>query len=211
MSNHSMRGRGWLRGDNLLASRDHDRLRHALIEWDESVAGLAVRPGVVKDANDRRIAALYDAGNASEPPPVRSWRGEFNQYLIALHGAVDLIGRNEHIVFFSCALTRVRTNESIAIAMKVKAARKKVVTRRAASFLGKAPMFTVCFDEIAARGHASQLLKEQTPLASSAKPELPDQLLVTGLASSGSSDLGQQFAIVHTSRVLQRRIAPIQH
>ncbi len=77
---------------------NEDVLRHALVEGDDLVAHLAIGLCVVKYADDRGVAPLENAHNAAQAAPVGVGRLEFHQHLVALHGAVDLVGRNENIV-----------------------------------------------------------------------------------------------------------------
>ena len=53
---------------------------------------------VMKHAHHRRIAPLQHPRNPPQPPPIGARRSQFHQHLVALHGAVDLIRRNENVV-----------------------------------------------------------------------------------------------------------------
>ena len=66
-------------------------------------------------------------------------------------------------------------------------------------------MFTIGFDETASRSDSSELLEQKAAFATAAEPEFADQLFVACLASGGTSDVRQQFAIDHRSRVEQER------
>ena len=75
-------------------------LRHALVERDDLVAHFAFGLRIVKDADDRRIPPFENAGDAAKAAPVGTRRREFHQHLVTLHGAIDLVGRDEDVVFF---------------------------------------------------------------------------------------------------------------
>ena len=91
----------------------------------------------MKDADDRGISPLENAGDAAEAPPVGARRREFHQHLVALHGAVDLIGWNEHVLVFDRTLARVGTDEAVAIAMQIEAAGDEIIARAGADFLAE--------------------------------------------------------------------------
>ena len=113
---------------NLVTSRYDNVLRHAIVERDESVAGLAVRFRVMKDAYDGRISALEDTGDAAETAAIGAGRGDFDEDFVALHCAIDLVGRDEDVVIFAGAPAGVRAHEAVAIAMEIEATREEVVT-----------------------------------------------------------------------------------
>ena len=77
----------------------------------------------------------------------------------------------------------------------------QVVARAAGGLPGDAPVLAIGLDEIAARGHAGELLQQQAAFASAAEAKLADQLLVSGFAAGGARNLRQQFPIGHMSRV----------
>ena len=54
---------------------------------------------IVKDADNRRVAPLDHAHNAAHAAAIGLGRLDLDQHLIALHGAVDLVGRDEDVVF----------------------------------------------------------------------------------------------------------------
>ena len=83
----------------LLTERNDDVLRHALVEGNHIVTHLAIGPCVVKDADDGGVAAFEDAGDAAQAAAVSARRSQFHQHLVALHGAVDLVGRDENVIF----------------------------------------------------------------------------------------------------------------
>ncbi len=57
----------------------------------------AIRTRVVKDADHGRVAPLQHAHDAAHAAAIGLGRLHFHQHLVALHGAVDLVGRNEDI------------------------------------------------------------------------------------------------------------------
>jgi hypothetical protein len=202
-SDDAMRSFHSLFSGYFLAAGDDDVLRHAIVKWNEPVARFAIGSGVVKDADDSRIATLEDAGDASETATVGAGRGEFDEDFIALHGAVDLIGRDKDVIVFCCSLTRIGADETVAVAMEIETAGEQVVAGCAGGLPRNGPMLTISFDEVAARRDASQLLKEQTALTPAAQTDFADELLIAGFASGGTGNMRQQFAVVHRSRVEQ--------
>src|SRR4051812_29847450 len=120
--------RGFFRdGWNLLAFGDDDRLGHALVEGNDIVTQIPIRPRIMKRPNDRRIAPPHHPRDASQPPPVRARRRKFHQHLVALHGPIDLARWDKYVVI-TRRLPREGTHEPIAIAMQVEPPGHKVVT-----------------------------------------------------------------------------------
>ena len=117
----------------------------------------------MKNADYRRILSFKDADNSSLTPSVGLWRLNFNQHLVALHGAIDLVGRNEDILA-ALGLPGIRPYKAKAIAMEVEAAGREVVAR--AQRFGDAPMLPVQLGELAAHGQAGKLLQKQAAFAS---------------------------------------------
>ena len=129
-------GCGW--EDDLAVGpvRDEDRLGHALVERGDEVearravglkaAGLAADWfGVVKDAYDGWIAAGQDACYPAGASSITSGRSFVDQHFVALHGSIQLVGRDEEIVF---ARSRaVGPDEAEAIAMQVEFAGDQLV------------------------------------------------------------------------------------
>src|SRR5580704_17664980 len=64
-----------------------------------------------------------------------------------------------------------------------------------------APHFAIELGELAARGQAGQLFKEESPLAAAAEAEFSHQLLESGFRAGRAGDARNQFAIGHASRV----------
>ncbi len=62
-------------------------------------------------------------------------------------------------------------------------------------------MLAVELGQIAAHGQPGKVLQQQASLASSAKAQLPHQLLVSGFAAGGAGDTRDEFAISHGLRV----------
>ena len=127
--------RGLLRrGRDFIAGADEDGLAHALVKGDDGVVRLAIAARVMKCADHGRVAAGEDAGNAAEAPAVGARRRKLDQDLVALHGAVDLVGGNEYIVFQPACrgrvfvgLAGVGADETVAVAMEVEAAGDEIV------------------------------------------------------------------------------------
>ena len=80
----------------------------------------------MKDADDGGIAAGEDAEDAAELAAVGSWRSEFDEDLVALHGVVDFVGRDEDVVV---AAALRGADEAEAVAVEVEASGDEVVGR----------------------------------------------------------------------------------
>ena len=156
----------------------------------------------MKDADDGGVAALKDADDAAHAAAVGFGRLHFDEHLVALHGAVDLVGRNKNI-FATGRLAGVGTDEAVAVAMEVEAAGGEVVAGADGS--GNAPVLAIELDEGAAGGQAGELLEEQAALHSAAQRELADQLLVAGFLAGGAGDPRKEFLVGHSSRVGHER------
>src|SRR5580692_7661812 len=123
-----MRCRRLNRRSNLLPQRNENGLRHPLVEWDDRMTLLAIGARVMKDANYCRVATLEHADNAAHAAPVGFGRLYFHQHLVALHGAVDFVGRNENVIT-PCCLTRVRSHKTVTVAMQIETAGGQIVAR----------------------------------------------------------------------------------
>jgi hypothetical protein len=161
---HAMR-RGWRLG-KLRAMGNEHRLGHALVEGHDIVALRTVASRVVKDANDRGIAADEDAGYATQSAAIASRRSPLDQYLITLHGSVHFVGRDED-VFLACALALVWTHKSKAVPMQIESSGDEVVAR--GGCFGDSPAVAFGFDEMAGGGEAGKMLLKQAALAASAE------------------------------------------
>ena len=148
---------------------------------------------------------------AMRPKRRPSARGgaSFHQHLVALHGPVDFVGRNEDVVV-TLRLAGIRAHETIAVAMKVKAPREEVVaqTMVGRSLRRHAPHFAIEIDEFPARGQAGKLLEKQSPFPAAAQTQLTHKLLVTRLRPGGTPDAREQFFVGHASRVKGNRLMP---
>ena len=127
-------GRGG--GRDLRAGRDDDGLGHALVEGNDDVLPVtASRICEVKSADDGGVAALQNAHNAALHTAVGFGRIDIDQDLIALHGAADLIGRDENIFNFRCPLTAgtsgsaIGPHEAVAVAVQIEATGQQIVAR----------------------------------------------------------------------------------
>ena len=115
----------------LLPRRNEDGLRHALVEGNDRVTRVTVRASVVKDADNGRIAALEHADDAAQAAAIGARRLHFDQHLVALHGAVDLVGRDEDIVFLArIAWRAIGPHKAVAVAMQIEPAGGQIVARR---------------------------------------------------------------------------------
>src|ERR1700722_17717412 len=105
---------------DLSALRNEDGLRHTLIEGQDKVLAL-VAARVAEGADDGGVAALHDAHDAPGAASIGLRRLHFHQDLVALHGAVDLVWRNEDVVVTDL-LARIGPDESEAVAMQIEPA-----------------------------------------------------------------------------------------
>src|SRR5450631_4020199 len=108
---------------------------------------------VMKNSYDRGVAAAEDPNDASAMAAVGPGGREFNQHLVALHGPIHLVGRNEDVVV-PASLARFRADEPEAVAMHIQTAGKQVT---AIGCQGEGPVIAIGFDQFAAGGHAIEL------------------------------------------------------
>ena len=148
---------------------------------------------VVEGADDGRIAAGEDASDASALSAVCAWWGKFNEDLIALHGAVDFVGRDED-VFFSGRGSGVWSDEAEAIAMDVEAAGEQVVLR---VFGGDGPVIAVGFGQFAASREAVELFEEQAAFAAAAQAQFTHELFVSGGSARSAIDTPEELVVGH--------------
>jgi hypothetical protein len=121
-------GRGGGFVDDLISFDDENRLSHALVEGNDIISAsdgkvfpgaAALGAGVVEDADDGRVASFENAGYASGAPSFAVARGFIDEDLVALHGSVELIGRDEEVFFTLFAPGR--SDEGVAVAVQVDA------------------------------------------------------------------------------------------
>ena len=127
-------------------------------------------------------------------PAVSPGWSEFYQYLVALHGAVHLVRRNEDIVI-AAGLAGLRPHETKAVAMYIQTAGDEVVTRGG---LGQGPVIAVRFNQFAPRGHAVELFDQHTTLSPAAQAQFADQLFVAGPLAGRTFDTMEEFAVGHS-------------
>ncbi len=127
------------------------------------------------------------ADNAAHAAAIGLGRLDFDEHLIALHCAIDLVGRDEdvfHVRSRLACLARVWAHKAVAVAMQIEASGGQVVARAArAEWPGNAPVLAVKLHQLAADGQPGELFEEQTPFAPAAEGEFAHQLLVSGLAA----------------------------
>ena len=152
----------------------------------------------MKYANDSGVAPLEHADNPALAAAIGLRRLHFNQHLVALHGAIDLVRGNEDI-FLTGGLAAIGADKSEAVSMQIQAAGRQVLP--GAQGPGNAPVLSVQLGQRAAHCQAGQLLQQQTPLPSACQSKLADQLLVSGLAAGRAGYPRHQFTIGHRSRV----------
>ncbi len=181
-----MRGFLGFQQGNLVAEGDEDGLGHALVEGDDEVALRSLAGGVLEAADDRGVAAVGDLDDAAGALAgvwalVAGWE-ELDQDKIALHGGVELGGRDENVrilntaaganLLAACADIACRPNEAEAVTMEVESARNE--TGACCGGVGQAPLIAVGFDEGAARGEAGELLQQQAAFPAAAEAQFAD-------------------------------------
>jgi hypothetical protein len=149
---------------------------------------------IMEDADHGGVAAAENPGDASALASVRPGRREFHQYLVALHSAIHLIGRNKDIVV-TASLAGLWPYEAKAIAMHVQTAGEQVV---ASERHRECPMIAVRPDQLAAGSHAIELFQQHAALAAAPQPQFPDQLLVAGALAGGTFNAMEEFAVGHS-------------
>ena len=109
---------------------DQNLLRHPLVEGNDGVSGRAIRPRIVKNADYRRVAPLQHAHNTAHAAAIGLGRLDFYEHLVALHRAVDLVGRDEDVVVAN-RLFGVRAHKAVAVAMQIEPPGGQIVARAA--------------------------------------------------------------------------------
>ena len=163
----------------------------------------------MKSADYGGVAPFDDADNAAHAASIGLGRLYFNQHLIALHGAVDLVRGDKNVFFhpadedlsagtpvLSRSLPRIGPDEAVAVAMQIEPPCGQILAR-AEDGPGNAPVLAVKLDQRASCGQTGQLYQQQTPFASAAQVQLANQLFVSGFLSGGASNPRHQFRICH--------------
>src|ERR1700733_7484592 len=100
---------------------DEDGLGHPFIERRYCVALCMLVKRIMEDAHDGGVAPAEYSGYAPAKAAISPRWSEFYQHLIALHGAVHLVGRNEDIVI-AAGLAGLRPHKTKAVAMYIQPA-----------------------------------------------------------------------------------------
>ena len=193
-SQHAIRRFSFAHWRNFLPLGNQNRLCHAVVEGNDEVASSPARARIMKNADDGGVVPLDHADNAAKAAAIGLGRLHIDQHLVALHRAVDLVGRNKNVFAharngrlpaeFAGRLARVGTDKTVAVAMQIEPPGGQIVARAACgSAAGDGPVFPVHLGQRATRRHARQLLQQQTPLAAAAEREFAHQLLVSGFAA----------------------------
>ena len=148
-------------------------------------------------AIDPAATSGEDADDTALGSAVCFGRLDFDEDLVAVHGAADFVGGDEDVVCDS--LFRIRSDESEAVAVEIEASGSEVLA--GGSGAGQGPLISVELRETAAKGEPGQLFDEQASFSTTAESELANQLLVAGLCSRGTGDAGDEFAIGHKGRL----------
>src|ERR1700722_4472161 len=120
-----MRCRGFGCFWNLRAGRNYDWLRHAVVEGDDNVVASAVRTRDTKCPDDGGVGALQNAHDAALLAAIGFGTLNLDQDLIALHGGVDLVGRNKDVLLCNGYLQirggrpAIGTDKTVAIAVQI--------------------------------------------------------------------------------------------
>ena len=105
----------------LQAKGDEDGLGHPLIERGYRISRRMLVKRIMEDAHHGWVAAAEDPGDAPAAPSVGPGRRQFYQHLVALHGAIHLVGRNEDVIV-TASLAGFRPHKAKAVAMHIQAA-----------------------------------------------------------------------------------------
>ncbi len=194
LTNDAMRSCAACRRRLLQAKGDEDGLGHPLIERGYRVSRRMLVKRIMKDADHRGVAAGEDPGDAPAAPAVGSGRRKFHQDLVALHGAIHLVGRNKDVVV-TASLAGFRPHKAKAVAMHIQTAGEQVVAR---GCLGKRPVIAVRLDQFAAGGHAVELFQQHAAFAPATQPQFANQLLVAGALAGGTLNTVEEFAVSHS-------------
>ncbi len=154
-------------------------LRHPVVEGYHPIARRPLGTRIVKGSHHGRVAPLDDAHNAAHAASVGLGRLDLHQHLVALHGAVDLVGGNKNVFHHTRALPRVGAHKPVAVAVQIEPPRHQVLSRSRP--LGNAPMLAVHLGQQAVFRQPGQLLQQQSPGPSAAQLQVPRQVFVSGL------------------------------
>jgi hypothetical protein len=158
-------------------------LKNSFFERGDEVSLGVLVARVVKDSHDCGIAAREDSCDASTAPAIGARRGQFDQYLIALHGAIYFGGWNEDVVICR-GLARIGADEAEAVAMHVEAAGDEA---GAGGSVWESPVI-FGFDQVSAGDEAIELRDEEATFFAAAESEFPYELLVTDALAWGACD-----------------------
>ena len=127
-----------------------------------------VGASVVEDADDGGVAAVENAGDATGAASVAASGGFVGEDLVALHGAVNLVRRDEEVVVAGGAA--IGADEAVAFPVEVEAAGDEIIAGGSvfsgevggeglAGGLfggggGEGPLLVINFDEFAAGSDA---------------------------------------------------------
>ncbi len=189
-----MRSSGACCGRLLKAKGDEDGLGQPVVEGGYGVPRCMVVKRIMEDADHGGVAAAENPGDASALAAVGPGRREFHQYLVALHGAIHLVGRNKDVVV-TASLAGLWPYEAKAVAMHVQTAGEQVV---AGDRHGEGPVIAVRLDQLAAGSHAVELFQQHAAFPAAAQPQFPDQLLVAGTLAGGTFNAMEEFAVGHS-------------
>ncbi len=157
---------------------------------------------------------------------IAAWRRFVYEDFVALHGAVQLVGRDEEIVVAVGA--SVGADEAVAVAMQVEPAGEEAVARgshglvaRVVRFAsgwaggllegggGESPLLELGLHEFAACGDAGQLFEQEAAFAASAQAKFADELLVSSAMAGRALDAPDQFTVGLRIRSLRHLVPRI--
>src|SRR5277367_4907851 len=113
----------------------------------------------MEDSDDGWIAASKNADNAAKLAAVGARGQQLDEHLVALHGGVDLVGRDEDVFADgSAGLTAVRPDETVTVAMQVEASGSEVVAGEVLAVLAQRPVVAIELGEMTRGGQPGELL-----------------------------------------------------
>ncbi len=122
--------------------------------------------------------------------PSRPGRHELDEHLVALHGAVDLVRRDEDVfVDAGAGLFCIGPDEAVAVAVEVEPAGDEVVA--SGDGAGQRPVVAVELDQSPGCGEAGEVLDEQAAFAPAGEREFADELLIAGALAGRAFDAAE--------------------
>jgi hypothetical protein len=172
---------------------DENGLKHASVERCDEVTRRVLLNRVMKGADYRGVATSQDSGDSPATPAVRPGRRKVHQHLVALHGAVYLVGRDKNVIV-ATRLASLGTHEPETLAMHIQPAGNQIVV---GGCHRESPMIRVGLDQLAPRRQSTKLFQQQPAFPAPAETKFTNQLLVSGSLTRGPFDSAEQLAVSH--------------